>query len=106
MNFIFHQAIDQIIGCGERHRKKYFLVRYRGENENKIIDWEKAKQYSLEVMEFFGRRLVWSSIENIIDPENVDEFNEDTDNEQNKDVQIPPTTQKNNPPNEIEYESD
>lgn len=97
-------VIDQIIGCGLRDGKKYFLVRYRGEQQSQIIDWDTAKLHSLEVMEFFGSRLVWGPIDRIIDPEIVDEFNDHTDDQ-------PSTSGINNQnqtstsvdPNEIEY---
>lgn len=116
--FLSHYSIsvlDQIIGCGERNGHKYFLVRFRGDRQNEMIDWETAKQYSLDVMEFFGSRLVWKSIDTIVDPENDDnlyESNEPTF-DQEEDQNMPSTSQNNrftrqiNPlPNDIEYDSD
>lgn len=75
-----------------------------------MIDWETAKQYSLDVMEFFGSRLVWKSIDTVVDPENDDNlYNEPTfDQERER----PSTSQINHPtrqeplPNDIEYDSD
>lgn len=61
--------LDQIIGCGQRNGNKFFLVRFKGQDETEIIDWETAKQYSIDVMEFFGSRIVWSEMQNIIDPD-------------------------------------
>lgn len=105
-------VIDQIIGCGERHGQKHFLVRFKGENQNEIIDWETAKQYSLEVMEYFGSRLVWKSIDVIVDPENDDKINEYSEpspsTSKTNEPENPSTAQKkpSNPlPNEIEYYS-
>lgn len=108
--FFFSSVIDQIIGCGERNGKKYFLVRFRGDRQNEFIDWDNAKQYSVDVMEYFGSRLVWNSIETIIDPENDDnlsnldhdENNIDADRNQKEEPST--SSQKNQLPNEIEYD--
>lgn len=97
-------VIDCILGCGERNGNKYFLVKFRGERQNSIIDWETAKNYSLDVMEFFGSRLVWSSIDSAIDPEMGIVFqDEDAEGVANE---RPSTsgTQKPTPPNNIEYD--
>lgn len=101
-------VLDHIIGCGERNGRKYFLVRFKGASQNELIDWEAAKAYSLQVMEYFGSRLVWSSIENIIDPENDDNVDYDDDLDDDHDKQMASTSEQSrqNPlPNEIEYEN-
>lgn len=102
---LFSPVIDQIIGCGMRNGKKYFLVRFKGERQNEIIDWEAAKKYSVEVMEYFGSRLVWAPIENVIDPERGDNLNENADENQNENdtENMTFTSKSNNLPNEIEY---
>lgn len=66
---LFTTEIDQIIGCGQRNGAKYFLVRYKNATQNELLDWESAKEYSLQVMQYFGSRLVWDPVRNIIDPE-------------------------------------
>lgn len=57
-------------------------------------------------MEYFGSRLIWTSIENIIDPENDEHLNEhneaDTDN--HEDQSQPSTSREKTLPNEIEYD--
>lgn len=88
-------VIDQIIGCGERSGKKYFLVRFKGERENVLIEWEEAKKYAVEVMEFFGKRLVWQSVDAVIDPENV---NVDTVGINDLDQRDQPSTSRANQP--------
>lgn len=101
-SFHFSLVIDCILGCGKRDGNKYFLVKFRGERQNAIIDWETAKQYSLEVMEFFGSRLIWSSIDDVVDPEMGNDFNKD--DEGANDEPSTSGTQKPIPPNEIEYD--
>lgn len=105
---IFCSELDQIIGCGLRNGTKYFLVRFKGEAENQIIDWETAKQYSVKVMEYFGARLVWSPIGTIIDPERdeddlIDDRNENNENTEQNPNDQPSTSQPHNIPNEMEY---
>lgn len=98
--------MDAIIGCGQRNGKKYFLVRYKGRNFNEIIDWETAKRYSLEVMDYFGSRLAWSPLENIVDSDemNVDIGDEQPQIEEEGSNSNPILTgQLDNIPNEIEY---
>ncbi|XP_031639972.1 chromobox protein homolog 1-like [Contarinia nasturtii] len=82
------KALDQIIGCGQRNGKKYFLVRFKHAKENELIDWDTAKQYSLDVMEYFGSRLVWNSVENLIDP--------DVDDHLMDENEVPPSSHTNN----------
>lgn len=101
------KEIDQIIGCGKRNGKKYFLVRFKGSAENELIDWDEAKKYSLAVMEFFGARLAWSAIDSTGDSDRDDD--QDDENEgnnakrkkNNEDLSRPSTSTR--PPNEIEY---
>lgn len=38
--FAFMIVLDHIIGCVERHGNKYFLVRFKGQDKNEIIDWD------------------------------------------------------------------
>ncbi|XP_031624988.1 chromobox protein homolog 1-like [Contarinia nasturtii] len=97
------KVLDHILGCGQRNGKKYFLVRFKNENENRLIDWETAKKYSTNVMEYFGSRLAWTSVENIIDPHVDDEVDHDDESFQlpSKSKTMPSTS---NAPNDIEYE--
>lgn len=84
------------MGCGERNGQKYFLVRFKGGKNSEIVDWETAKQYSVDVMEFFGSRLVWKSMDEILDPEHGDNLNpEHDDNVQNQPDLNEPSTSKN-----------
>lgn len=84
------------MGCGERNGQKYFLVRFKGGKNSEIVDWETAKQYSVDVMEFFGSRLVWKSMDEILDPEHGDNLNpEHDDNVQNQPDPNEPSTSKN-----------
>jgi hypothetical protein len=98
--------LDQILGCGQRNGMNYFLVRFKNATESELIDWEAAKQYSVAVMEYFGSRLVWKPIQNVIDPD-MDEAGAGTD-EQNQPTEsdgalkeIPSTSKA---PNDIEYD--
>lgn len=75
--------MDHIIGCGQRNGIKYFLVRFKGSLENEVIVWNAAKEYAVQVMEFFGSRLKWSPLENIVD-DAVDE--QDSDDHQHQAV--------------------
>lgn len=78
------------------------MVRFKGENKNEIIDWETAKNYSTDVMEFFGSRTIWTDMNHIMDPELDVHEDEDATNEES----VPSTSQQieDCPPNEIEYE--
>lgn len=103
--------LDQIIGCGQRRGNKYFLVRFKGQDNNEIIDWEMAKQYSNEFMEFFGSRTVWTEMKNIIVPDMYDNLQESSDEEIQADVRLnrpstsqPSSSQLDTCPNEIEFE--
>lgn len=101
-------AIDAIIGCGQRNGKKYFLVRYKGDRKNDIIDWETAKRYSLEVMEYFGSRLVWSALDNIIGDDELADVGENpgtdrTQSDHSVDASFNHISGLDNLPNEIEY---
>ncbi|XP_055308972.1 chromobox protein homolog hpl-1-like [Sitodiplosis mosellana] len=75
------------------------------ERQNEIIDWEAAKNFSVEVMEFFGSRLVWKSLDEMLDPETVDDNTGTNENDQpstsNSSTRQPTITP---PPNEIEYD--
>lgn len=102
-------VLDQIIGCGVRHGNKYFLVRFKGQDRDEIIDWDAAKQYSDEVMEFFGSRTVWTKMSNIIDPDVCDDLGENDEQETETDEHLsrPSTSQLHqldNCPNEINFE--
>lgn len=101
-------VLDQIIGCGEHRGQKYFLVRFRGQDKTEMINWEAAKQYSVDVMEFFGSRAVWTDLRNIVNPD-VDDDSEDDAAEETADgnVNRPSTSQiaqLDEYPNEIEFE--
>lgn len=89
--------MDQVIGCGQRHGNKFFLVRFIGESKNEIIDWETAKEYSIDIMEFFASRTVWTEMRNIIDPDINDELpeNEEYDGEAAGNMSTPSTSQMN-----------
>lgn len=63
--------MDHIIGCGEKNGMKYFLVRFKGSHENEVIDWNAAKEFAVQVMEYFGSRLKWSSLDNITTDDSV-----------------------------------
>lgn len=96
--------IDQIIGCGQRNGLRYFLVRFKNSTENDLIDWEAAKEYSLQVMEYFGSRLVWTSVHDIIDPECLaDQQEAGEPNEAQASTSTAATLPPSNPPNDIEY---
>lgn len=98
-------VLDQIIGCGQRNGQKYFLVRFKGHDRNEIIHWETAKEYSVEVMEFFGSRTVWTDIHNIIDPDVDDDIQEEEQAEDDQSMNRPSTSQQlDSFPNEIEFE--
>lgn len=76
----YFPVIDHIIGCGQRNGIKYFLVRFKGATANEIIDWNEAKNYAVDVMEYFGSRLQWSTLD---DDDNVDDTEDDQ--QQNQD---------------------
>lgn len=99
--------LDQIIGCGHSQGNKYFLVRFKGEDKNEIIDWETAKQYSADVMEFFGSRTVWTEMQHIIDPDVHGELPDLERMGPVEDANRPSTSQLSQldeNPNEIEYD--
>lgn len=80
--------------------------------ENEIIDWENAKKYSLQVMEYFGSRLVWNQMQDIIDP-NTDVHLTDQQVGDDDSEPIASTSSHSSvankpppPPNDIEYEDD
>lgn len=90
-----------------RNGSKYFLVRFKNATQNELIDWDTAKKYSQQVMEYFGSRLVWTSVENVIDPENdyIDQQNDADDERSNRNSSNQPSTSTaHNPPNDIEYD--
>lgn len=99
-----------MIGCGQRNGQKYFLVRFKGEEKNEIIDWECAKQYAVSVMEFFGARSIWAEVQNIIDPEMCEGFPENSTRRNLANVQdrnepsTSSTNQLDSCPNEIQFE--
>lgn len=106
--YVLSLEIDQIIGCGQRNGQRFFLVRFKNGTENEVIDWETAKLYSLQVMEFFGSRLVWAPLQ--VDPEQ--DQNESSQREANQIDPIPSTSRLDtapstsrldNAPNKIDY---
>lgn len=73
-----------------------------------MIDWETAKNYAVEVMEYFGSRLVWKGIDEVVGP-NTDDHVADLTVDQSE---IPSTSSRSSiaskapppaVPNEIEY---
>lgn len=80
-------------------------MRFKGEDKNEIIDWETAKGYAVQVMEFFGARTVWTNMNNIIDPEALDEFQVNAGQERGIGAteNTPSTSQLDNCPNDIEF---
>lgn len=98
--------LDQIIGCGTRNGKRYFLVRFKQSKDNEIIDWEAAKPYSAQVMEYFGSRLVWRAIDNILDSDHDDDQPVIETRNQNisEDANRASTSRLDDAPNNIEYE--
>lgn len=107
--FSFSLAIDHVIGCGQRNGQKYFLVRFRGQNQNEIIDWETAKEHAIEVMEFFGSRTIWTDVNNIIDPEicldenSGHEMPSTSQRTRQRTENMPSTSQLDACPNEIQF---
>lgn len=109
--YVLSLEIDQIIGCGQRNGQRFFLVRFKNGTENEVIDWEIAKLYSLQVMEFFGSRLVWAPLQ--VDPEQ--DQNDLSQREANSIDSInsipstsrldnaPSTSRLDNAPNKIDY---
>lgn len=86
---------------------KYFLVRFKGSQQNEIIDWNAAKEYAVQVMEFFGSRLKWSSLDNVVD-ETVEEVEPDgqqeiPDNVRNESADDRPANLLDNPIHDVEY---
>lgn len=108
MDWNYFLVIDQTIGCGQRNGNRYFLVRFKNATENEIIDWDTAKKYSLQVMEYFGSKLVWNPIQDIEDPET-----DSNDQSSNTDPVASTSSQSSAanrasrpPPNDIEYDDD
>lgn len=101
-------VLDQIIGCGQRNGNKFFLVRFRNSHCNEIIDWETAKTYSVQVMEFFGSRTVWTQMKNIIDSDLYNDqenaVQQTATNTANTTDATPSTSQLDSCINEIEFE--
>lgn len=81
---------------------KYFLVRFKGATENEIVDWDSAEEFAVQVMEFFGSRLKWTSLDNIVD-DTEDDLNDQQQNNDN--MPNPPGTSSllDNPINDIEF---
>lgn len=81
--------------------------RFKNATQNELIDWDTAKKYSQQIMEYFVSRLVWTSVENVIDPENdfIDQQNDADDERSNRNSpNLPSTSTAHNPPNDIEYD--
>lgn len=57
-----------VFGCTEREGVKYFLVKFKGEDEKRIIDWQTAKEQPLVFMEYFASRLTWPPLHECLDP--------------------------------------
>lgn len=72
--------------------------------QKSIIDWETAKQYSLEVMQFFGARTVWTQLRNIIALDEELQENPANETDAAQPLNAPSTSQLDECPNEIEYE--
>lgn len=95
--------ILQIDGCGDQNGTKYFLVQFKGEKEKTFIDWDTAKSYSEDVMEYLGRRMVWMPIPEVIGgnndiiPSDSDSDEEDASPNQNRIDEL-------DAPNDIEYD--
>lgn len=100
---IFIQTeIEAVFGCAERGKTKYFLVKFKGENEKKIIDWEMAKKYPLIFMEYFGDRLTWPPLHEIISSsDNEDDADPDQDDTT---PQQSHESEKQAEPNDIEWD--
>lgn len=108
MDWNYFIVIDQIIGCGQRNGDRYFLVRFKNATENEIIDWDTAKKFSLQVMEYFGSKLVWNPIQDIEDAETgLTDQNSNADPIASTSSQSSaPNKAPRPPPNDIEYEND
>lgn len=103
--YFFSTEIDHIIGCGQRLGMKYFLVRFKGAQENEIIDWNAAKEFAVQVMEFFGSRLKWSSLDEIVD-EDVDvdsASNQQRTDDSERNRNVASTSLLDDPINEIQF---
>lgn len=75
--------IEEVFGCAQRGKVKYFLVKYKGMQEKTIIDWETAKNQPLIFIEFFGARLTWPPISELIDPNDSILNDAEDDDEEN-----------------------
>lgn len=107
MTFLLFQEIDQILGCGQRNGAKFVLVRFKGEKGNQIIDWDTAKNYSIDVMEFLASRSVWPPITNASTDSDGASDDGETESSQVQNLGESSTShlkQLNSAPNEIEFE--
>lgn len=75
--------IEEVIGCAQRGNVKYFLEKYKGMQEKTIIDWETAKNQPLIFIEFFGERLTWPPMLELIGPNDSTLNNAEDDDEEN-----------------------
>lgn len=100
--YIFSLEIDHIIGCGQRRGRKYFLVRFKHSQQNEVIDWDAAKNYSVQVMEFFGSRLKWASMDNIDDSDNEMQDDQQTENDE-ANLNNTSNNLLDNAPNDIQF---
>lgn len=99
--------IEQIFGCGQQNNTRYFLVKFKGEEEKTFIDWDTAKNYSVDVMEYFGSRLVWQPRYELMNSDD-DQTPSDADSEASSDHERNgnqnPIEELENAPNDIEYD--
>lgn len=83
-------------------------MRFQNDDKNQILDWESAKEYAVDIMEFFGSRTVWTEMRNIINPDENDDFPGNSDDDDEADDNARPSTSQINQldalPNDIEYE--
>lgn len=96
----------QVFGCGQRNGIKFFLIQFKGENVKRIIDWETAKAYFVDIMEYFGSRLAWPPMHELIDPndDNEDYSSDDAVDEPRKNItEARPGTSASHAPNDIEW---
>lgn len=83
---------------------KYFLVRFKGAQDNEIIDWNAAKEFAVQVMEFFGSRLKWSSLDDIADDNaNVDVGSTDDQQTNDSEPNAASSSLLDNPINDIQF---
>lgn len=101
----FFTEIDHIVGCGERNGARYFLVRFKNGTQNEFIDWEAAKEYSLDVMEYFATRLVWNRVEDLNEEGAVGLDQQDNDGAPTANAGASSRSSAPPPPNDIEYEN-